>query len=158
MWKNLTPSSTAVKWQPPFRANKYKIMHMGWNQPNCTLLKMSFKLPITSPEMELRVTVSSSKKCWLWQNNVQNSKQIVRNYQGRCSKQNSYFVVQLPLDYYEQFWSPCLRRSRVELERSRGTWQVFAWNGMASELRLIKWTPQKGKEKVERHKRHGGHV
>lgn len=64
MWKNLTIlSGFAVKWQPTFGANKHKIMHVGKNKPDCMMLKMGFKLPLTTQVRELRVAVSNPEKC-----------------------------------------------------------------------------------------------
>lgn len=66
MWKNLTIlSGVEVKLHPAFGASKHKIMHMGKNKPDCTMLKMGFKLPLTTQGRELRVAVSNFKKCCL---------------------------------------------------------------------------------------------
>lgn len=48
MWKSLMIlRGIAVKWQPAFDVNKHKIMHKGKNKPDCAILNMSFKLPLT---------------------------------------------------------------------------------------------------------------
>lgn len=66
MWKSLmVPGGIAVKWQPAFGASKRKIMRMGKDKPDCMMLNMGFKIPLTTQGRDLRVAVSNSKKCWL---------------------------------------------------------------------------------------------
>lgn len=76
----MVPGGIAVKWQPAFGASKRKIMHIGKDKPDCMMLKMGFKIPLTTQGRDLTVAVSNSKKCWLRAEQCsKKSKWVVRN-------------------------------------------------------------------------------
>ncbi|CAM5132666.1 unnamed protein product [Eretmochelys imbricata] len=124
--KDLTKlSDWATKWQMKFNVDKYKVMHIGKNNPNYTYTMMGANLVTTNQERDLRVIMDSSLKmsmqCAAAVKKANRMLRIIKK--GIENKLENILLplyksmVRPHLEYCVQMWSPHLKKDILALEK-----------------------------------------
>ncbi|CAM5145241.1 unnamed protein product [Eretmochelys imbricata] len=139
-------SDWATKWQMKFNVDKYKVMHIGKNNPNYTYNMMWANLATSNQEKDLGVIVDSSLKtsmqCAAADKKAKGMLGIIKK--GIENKTENLLLplhksmVRPHLEYCAQMWSPHLKKDILALEKvqKRATKMIRGLEQVPYEERL----------------------